>query len=194
MKHSLVAAGLLALGLTQMAADLLGLAPVKGIAAATLASPAPKVFSAVRGLETFSTRFFVAWPGTDGSHHFHEITPERYARLRGPYSRRSVYGAARGRNALLCCALLRFTWVVAGIEIFDAPGADAMKLNDGFAPGPDKVLHARGPVREGAGRHGLSGALVEFGAHAEIEHAADDGDVFNFRVRVRRDFVAVRQT
>jgi len=84
-----------------MAADLLGLAPVKGIAAATLASPAPKVFSAVRGLETFSTRFFVAWPGTDGSHHFHEITPERYARLRGPYSRRSVYGAALAYGPVL---------------------------------------------------------------------------------------------
>jgi hypothetical protein len=73
------------LGLAQMAGDLSGIRALKGIAAATGASPAPKVFSAVQGLETYSTRFYLA--GT-------EMTPEIYGRIRGPYNRRNVYGAA----------------------------------------------------------------------------------------------------
>jgi len=80
---------LVALGLAQISGDLLQIAPLKGIAAATSASPAPKVFSAVRGLETYSTRFFIEWPG-----HRVEMTPEVYSRMRGPYNRRNVYGAA----------------------------------------------------------------------------------------------------
>jgi hypothetical protein len=76
---------LTALGLMQMAGDLTGLRALKGIAAASGASPAPKVFSAVQGLETYSTRFYLA--GT-------EMTPAIYARIRGPYNRRNVYGAA----------------------------------------------------------------------------------------------------
>ena len=54
------AIGVLALiGFAQMTGDLLHLSALKGIAAATGASPAPKVFSAVKGLETFSTQYFV---------------------------------------------------------------------------------------------------------------------------------------
>jgi hypothetical protein len=84
---------LLALGLLQMAGDVLHWPVLKGIGAATGASPAPKVFSSVRGLETFSTRFFIEWTDGAGSFHSLEITPELYARLRGPYNRRNVYGA-----------------------------------------------------------------------------------------------------
>lgn len=84
---------LLALGLMQMAGDVLHLPWLKGIGAATGASPAPKVFSSVRGLETFSTRFFMEWTDIAGNFHSLEITPELYARVRGPYNRRNVYGA-----------------------------------------------------------------------------------------------------
>ena len=76
---------LLVIGLTQMAGDVFHIVALKAIAAATGASPAPKVFSAVRGLETYSTRFFIANV---------EITPEIYSRMRGPYNRRNAYGAA----------------------------------------------------------------------------------------------------
>ena len=85
---------LLGVGLLQMAADALGFPSLKGIAAAWGASPAPKVFSSVRGLETFSTRFFLEWKGIGGAPHALEVTPELYGRLRGPYNRRNVYGAA----------------------------------------------------------------------------------------------------
>jgi hypothetical protein len=84
---------LLAMGLLQMTADLLHLPGLKGIAAATAASPAPKVFSSVNGLETFSTKFFVEWRDRAGQFHSTEITPERASGLRGPYNRRNVYGA-----------------------------------------------------------------------------------------------------
>ncbi len=102
------AAFLIAVGLAQMAGDLcerhvsarVG-RPLKGLAAATAASPAPKVFSAVRGLETYSTRFFLEWTSTDGEAHSLELTPEVYARLRGPYNRRNVYGAALAYGPVL---------------------------------------------------------------------------------------------
>jgi hypothetical protein len=84
---------LLALGLLQMAGDLLRVPGIKGLAAATAASPAPKVFSAVRGLETYSTRFFVEWTDKSGQSQSVEITPERAKGMRGPYNRRNVYGA-----------------------------------------------------------------------------------------------------
>jgi hypothetical protein len=84
---------LLVLGLLQMTAEVLHLPAVKGIAAATAASPAPKVFSSVRGLETYSTRFYVEWTDASGQFHSLEITPERAAGMRGPYNRRNVYGA-----------------------------------------------------------------------------------------------------
>jgi hypothetical protein len=84
---------LLALGLLQIVGDLVHVPPLKGFAAATAASPAPKVFSSVRGLETYSTRFFIEWTDTSNQFHSVEITPERTRRLRGPYNRRNVYGA-----------------------------------------------------------------------------------------------------
>jgi hypothetical protein len=43
----------------------------------------------VQGLETYSTRFLFEIDGRRI-----ELTPEIYARLRGPYNRRNVYGAA----------------------------------------------------------------------------------------------------
>src|ERR1700733_2160100 len=52
---------LLVIGLLQMTGDLLRVPQLKGLAAATGASPAPKVFSSVQGLETFSSDFYVAW-------------------------------------------------------------------------------------------------------------------------------------
>jgi hypothetical protein len=89
MRDRLAGAILLAVGLAQMAGDVLHILPLKGVAAATAASPAPKVFSAVQGLETYSTRFFLDLGGRRV-----ELTPELYSRMNGPYNRRNVYGAA----------------------------------------------------------------------------------------------------
>jgi hypothetical protein len=84
---------LLAIGLLQMLGDLLQVPALKAVAAATAASPAPKVFSSVRGLETFSTRFFIEWTDPSGRFRSTEITPDRASGLLGPYNRRNVYGA-----------------------------------------------------------------------------------------------------
>jgi hypothetical protein len=92
---------LLALGLLQMAGDLLRLPALKGLAAATAASPAPKVFSSVRGLETYSTHFFIEWSDKTGEFHSTEITPERARGLLGPYNRRNVYGAVRAYGPVM---------------------------------------------------------------------------------------------
>lgn len=94
MKATVPAIVLTLLGLAQMAGDLLGLRALKGVAAATSASPAPKVFSAVRGFETYSTRFSLEWTDASGATHSVPITSELTAHFQGPYNRRNVYGAA----------------------------------------------------------------------------------------------------
>ena len=103
---------LLVIGLLQMMGDLVqtyinqpvGKA-IRGIGAATLASPAPKVFSKAsneRGsIETYSTRFFLFWTDVAGARHELELTPELYGRLKGPYNRRNVYGAALSYGPVL---------------------------------------------------------------------------------------------
>ncbi len=85
---------LLIVGFLQMTGDTFGIAALRGIGAAIVASPAPKVFSAVRGLETYSSRFFLEWTDRAGTVHSLSLTPEIYGRLAGPYNRRNVYGAA----------------------------------------------------------------------------------------------------
>ena len=84
---------LLILGLVRMGADLTGARKLAGVAAATGAAPAPRVFSAVQGLETFSSRFTISWSAPSGDSVVMDLTPARYSRVRGPYNRRNVYGA-----------------------------------------------------------------------------------------------------
>lgn len=84
---------LCALALSQMAAEALGSKPLRAAAAASGAAPAPKVFCDVRGFETFSNRFLVE-RFTDAGVERGVIDRASYAKLRGPYNRRNVYGAA----------------------------------------------------------------------------------------------------
>jgi hypothetical protein len=109
MKEKTAAAILVVLGLLAMVGDALredsrtagaGRALV-GFATATCASPAPRVFAAVEGLETCSTRIAIEWTGRDGALRSLELTPELYSRIRGPYVRRNVYGAALAHAPLL---------------------------------------------------------------------------------------------
>lgn len=92
---------LLALGLSQMTADLMGFSLIKGLAAASGASPAPKVFSSVDGLETFSSEFFLTWKNKDSTIEKIKLTPEVYSKIKGPYNRRNVYGAAIAYGPIL---------------------------------------------------------------------------------------------
>lgn len=95
------AAALLGLGLLQMSGDVLGSPALKGLGMATAASPAPRVFSSIRGMETYSTRFFLEWRSRDGAAHSLALTPDVYERLRGVYNRRNAYGAALAAGPVL---------------------------------------------------------------------------------------------
>ncbi len=101
MKPELAAALLLIVGSAQMVGAVTGIAPLQGLAAATGASPAPKVFSAHRGLETYSTDFVLGWTDHGGVEHELSLTPDVYSRLRGPYNRRNVYGAVLSYGPVL---------------------------------------------------------------------------------------------
>lgn len=92
---------ILVLGLLQMVGDLVGISGLKGVGAASMASPAPKVFSSVQGLETFSTRIFLEWTSIDGAEQSLEIDAPTYAKLQGPYNRRNIYGAALAYGPVL---------------------------------------------------------------------------------------------
>lgn len=107
-------------GTVHMVGHLVDSTPIKGLAAATAASPAPKVFSSVQGLEhpagdaasprplgtspasprsggrvleTYSTSFVLEWSDPVGKRRSLPITRAIYARVEGPYNRRNVYGA-----------------------------------------------------------------------------------------------------
>jgi hypothetical protein len=153
MKKSAIA--LLALGLLQMTGDALeriGFVtigrPMKAIGAATTASPAPKVFSAVRGLETFSTRFDLEWHDRTGQKHTLTLTPEIYSRIRGPYNRRNVYGAALAFGPVLAAdertqRLLRsvMSYALGG----DAPLLRELGIDPAEIEGPIRVRYEPRP-------------------------------------------------
>ena len=88
------ALGLLGIGLLQILGDLSGNRTLKGIGAATVVSPCPKVFSDINGLETFASSFDFRFETPSGGTSVVPITPVLYSRLGGPYNRRNAYGAA----------------------------------------------------------------------------------------------------
>jgi hypothetical protein len=92
---------LFVLAVGNMGADAAGARTLKGLATATGAAPAPKVFTTVRGLEMFSCRYLVRWTDAGGARRALELTPEVYARLGGPYARRNAYGAALSYGPVL---------------------------------------------------------------------------------------------
>jgi hypothetical protein len=77
-----------------MAGYISGSVVLRGLGAATTASPLPKVFSDVDGLETFASEFTLRYRKPDRTLVELAITPEVYGHLGGPYNRRNVYGAA----------------------------------------------------------------------------------------------------
>lgn len=84
-----------------MIGDLAGLPILKGLGLATVASPAPKVFTAQKGFETYANRFYIEYTDIDDSQQSLEITPQIYQRLEGPYNRRNIFGAATSYGPVL---------------------------------------------------------------------------------------------
>ncbi|HYB98717.1 MAG TPA: hypothetical protein VEC57_06230 [Candidatus Limnocylindrales bacterium] len=151
-------AALLVVGLLQMAADLAGRPSLHAVAAATVASPAPKVFSPLRGLETFSTRFFIEWLDGSGNERSLELTPEVYERIQGPYNRRNVFGAALAHGPVLVSdprTRRMFAWV-SNYAMCEPPAVLLWEF--GIAEGASKV-RVRLVPREGS-RHDPALPLV----------------------------------
>lgn len=100
-KTKVAAAVLIALAVAQPIADIAAMPRLKAALAATQAAPAMKVFTAQRGFETYASRYFVSWRESGGELRRVELTPEIYGRMRGPYNRRNVYGAALSYGPVL---------------------------------------------------------------------------------------------
>ncbi len=88
----------LALGLAQMFCDLTGLSLLGGVAMATAASPAPRVFTSLPDgqgglVDPFADDFSIEVETPEGTTTTRALTPETYGALRGPYNRRNTYGA-----------------------------------------------------------------------------------------------------
>ena len=92
--RNILASAILVIGLSQMAGFLIDLLPLRALGAASVIAPLPKVFTDVDGVETFASRFVLEYTGPNGESDQLEITPEVYGMIRGPYTRRNVYGAA----------------------------------------------------------------------------------------------------
>ena len=75
--------------------------PVKGIGFMTTASPLPLVFSKFRGVENFSSDYYMDVRFKDGETTSFKVTPEIYERAKGPYNRRNPYGAVLAYGPML---------------------------------------------------------------------------------------------
>ena len=93
MKKYLIVTTLLVLGSLQMIGDVLHQPALLAIGRATNVSPAPKVFTAQNGYETFAAKFYLQYVDYQNQKQIIEITPKNYQKLRGPYNRRNMYGA-----------------------------------------------------------------------------------------------------
>src|ERR1043166_2432955 len=89
-----IALGVTVFACSAMLGDVVNCLPLKGIGAASAFAPFPKGFCDNQGLEGFASNFTILADRPDGSVTRVALTPQMYARMKGPYNRRNVYGAA----------------------------------------------------------------------------------------------------
>lgn len=89
------------IGSLSMIGTITMLDPVKGIGFMTTASPLPLVFSKFRGVENFSSDYYMDVRFKDGETSSFKVTPEIYERAKGPYNRRNPYGAVLAYGPML---------------------------------------------------------------------------------------------
>lgn len=82
---------LIAIGFMKIVGHLTGSSAVKGLSTVFCSSPLPIVFTEQHGIESFAADFYLI---ADHDSEPALITPEIYSRIKGPYNRRNVYGAA----------------------------------------------------------------------------------------------------
>ncbi|NRA46559.1 MAG: hypothetical protein HRU09_16535 [Oligoflexales bacterium] len=84
---------LVVIGFLQIIGYLSGQSRILGLGFITAASPLPLVFLHFRGSEPFSAQYFIRWNNNKGESKTIHVGPEQYAKLKGPYNLRNVYGA-----------------------------------------------------------------------------------------------------
>lgn len=84
-----------------MIGTLTSMDPIKGIGFMTTASPLPLVFSKFRGVENFSSDYYMDVRFKDGETISMKLTSEIYERAGGPYNRRNPYGAVLAYGPML---------------------------------------------------------------------------------------------
>lgn len=89
------------IGLIQIVGHLIQSKNIKGLGAAFASSPLPIVFTEVRGVETYANDFYLVYTDENGQKQEQILGPEMYAKLKGPYNRRNVYGAAISYGPIL---------------------------------------------------------------------------------------------
>lgn len=89
------------IGSLSMIGTLTSMDPIKGIGFMTTASPLPLVFSKFRGVENFSSDYYMDVRFKDGETISMKLTPEIYERAGGPYNRRNPYGAVLAYGPML---------------------------------------------------------------------------------------------
>jgi sterol desaturase/sphingolipid hydroxylase (fatty acid hydroxylase superfamily) len=100
-KNELIGFGMILLGLLQISGFILKNDNIKGLGFITGASPLPVVFTSVKGIETFALYYQLDVITKDEDTIIINLDPETYSRLKGPYNRRNVYGAAFGYGPIL---------------------------------------------------------------------------------------------
>lgn len=133
---------LIVVGSLQMVGYLTGRKALRGIGAAGVFAPFPKVFCEAEGYEAFAASFFLEGTQPDGRAWSCQLTPERYAKLAGPYNRRNVYGATLAfaprlpdemRTVLLGKALSENSTLLRELEI--PPDVEGLKIRIVPRPG-----------------------------------------------------------
>ncbi|MEM9236534.1 MAG: hypothetical protein AAGB14_07125 [Verrucomicrobiota bacterium] len=92
--RNLIAILLTIVGMSQMLGHLSGVRALRGIGLASGVAPFPKVFCEADGYEAFAASYYVEGRLPNGDSWSRRVDPAWYARIRGPYNRRNVYGAA----------------------------------------------------------------------------------------------------
>lgn len=91
----------ISIGFLQTIGYVTNIKPIRSLGVITCASPLPIVFTEVKGVETFASDFYMVWENENGTQEKRKITPEIYSKIKGPYNRRNVFGAAIAYGPIL---------------------------------------------------------------------------------------------
>ncbi len=92
---------IIAIGLLQTIGYLSRIKIIKQLGQITCSSPLPIVFTEVKGVETFASDFYIEFINYTGEREVIKITPNMYSKLKGPYNRRNIFGAAISYGPIL---------------------------------------------------------------------------------------------